>query len=245
MKKIIYVLFLLLLISVMLISSIFIYNEVKEDNKQEKIFEELSNIIETKEETSTKQENVEDEINIEELYNINNDLVGWLKIDNTSIDYPVMQTKNRPNYYLRRNFYKEYSIMGTPYIAEQCDLNKSDNLIVYGHHINGNKMFGELEKYKKEEFYKNNSIIKFYTKDEIQEYKIISVFKTVAHTGFEYYKYYNFKNESEFNTFIEKCKKLAFYNIEDTASYGDKLITLSTCEYSQDNGRLVVVAKKI
>lgn len=245
MKKIIYVLFLLLLISVMLISSIFIYNEVKEDNKQEKIFEELSNIIETKEETSTKQENVEDEINIEELYNINNDLVGWLKIDNTSIDYPVMQTKNRPNYYLRRNFYKEYSIMGTPYIAEQCDLNKSDNLIVYGHHINGNKMFGELEKYKKEEFYKNHSIIKFYTKDEIQEYKIISVFKTVAHTGFEYYKYYNFKNESEFNTFIEKCKKLAFYNIEDTASYGDKLITLSTCEYSQDNGRLVVVAKKI
>lgn len=245
MKKIIYVLFLLLLISVMLISSIFIYNEVKEDNKQEKIFEELSNIIETKEETSTKQENVEDEINIEELYNINNDLVGWLKIDNTSIDYPVMQTKNRPNYYLRRNFYKEYSIMGTPYIAEQCDLNKSDNLIIYGHHINGNKMFGELEKYKKEEFYKNHSIIKFYTKDEIQEYKIISVFKTVAHTGFEYYKYYNFKNESEFNTFIEKCKKLAFYNIEDTASYGDKLITLSTCEYSQDNGRLVVVAKKI
>ena len=149
MKKIIYVLFLLLLISIMLISSIFIYNEVKEDNKQEKIFEELSNIIETKEETSTKQENVEDEINIEELYNINNDLVGWLKIENTSIDYPVMQTKNRPNYYLRRNFYKEYSIMGTPYIAEQCDLNKSDNLIIYGHHINGNKMFGELEKYKK------------------------------------------------------------------------------------------------
>ena len=245
MKKIIYVLFLLLLISIMLISSIFIYNEVKEDNKQEKIFEELSNIIETKEETSSKQEIVEDEINIEELYNINNDLVGWLKIENTSIDYPVMQTKNRPNYYLRRNFYKEYSIMGTPYIAEQCDLNKSDNLIVYGHHINGNKMFGELEKYKKEEFYKNHSIIKFYTKDEIQEYKIISVFKTVAHTGFEYYKYYNFKNESEFNTFIEKCKKLAFYNIEDTASYGDKLITLSTCEYSQDNGRLVVVAKKI
>lgn len=245
MKKIIYVLFLLLLISVMLISSIFIYNEVKEDNKQEKIFEELSNIIETKEETSTKQENVEDEINIEELYNINNDLVGWLKIENTSIDYPVMQTKNRPNYYLRRNFYKEYSIMGTPYIAEQCDLNKSDNLIIYGHHINGNKMFGELEKYKKEAFYKNNSIIKFYTKDEIQEYKIISVFKTVAHTGFEYYKYYNFKNESEFNTFIEKCKKLAFYNIEDTASYGDKLITLSTCEYSQENGRLVVIAKKI
>jgi len=245
LKKIIYVLFLLLLISIMLISSIFIYNEVKEDNKQEKIFEELSNIIETKEETSTKQENVEDEINIEELYNINNDLVGWLKIDNTSIDYPVMQTKNRPNYYLRRNFYKEYSIMGTPYIAEQCDLNKSDNLIIYGHHINGNKMFGELEKYKKEAFYKNHSIIKFYTKDELQEYKIISVFKTVAHTGFEYYKYYYFKNESEFNTFIEKCKKLAFYNIEDTASYGDKLITLSTCEYSQENGRLVVIAKKI
>lgn len=159
-----------------------------------------------------------------------------------------MQTDgNRKDYYLRRNFYKEYSILGTPYIAEYCNVQTSDNVIIYGHHIKNSQMFGELEKYKKKEFYNNHKIIKFNTIYENADYEIISVFKTVAYSnnGFKYYQYYDFKNESEFDTFINKCNELAFYNTEQTAEYGDKFITLSTCEYSNTNGRLVVVAKKI
>ena len=76
------------------------------------------------------------------------------------------------------------------------------------------------------------------------EYKIIAVFKTVAYTGFQYYKFYDAENEREFNTFVDKCKELSFYDTEEIAVYGDKLITLSTCEYSNQNGRLVVVARK-
>ena len=242
MKKKLYIVFVLLLISTMLISGFFLYNELKEDNEQEKLFE---NLIEIAEETPEEQNVEEDNINIANLYQINSDIIGWVKIEGTNIDYPVMQTKNSPNYYLRRNFYKEYSVMGTPYLAEQCDIQNSENLIIYGHHISNNKMFGELENYKQEDYYKEHQIIKFYSREEKAEYEIIAVFKTVAYTGFKYYNYCNLKSESEFIAFINKCYDLAFYDTGKKAEYGDKLICLSTCEYSQTNGRLVVLARKI
>lgn len=246
MKKIIKISIVILLIGIMLISSYFIYKSFKEDKEQENIFEELENIVTTNE-TSEEKEQKEDNINVKELHKINNDIVGWLKIENTNMNYPVMQTKDRPDYYLRKNFYKEYSVFGTPYIDESCDIENGNNLIIYGHHINGNKMFGELENYKKEEYYNKHKFIKFYTLNEKAEYEIISVFKTTVYNdkGFKYYQYYNLENEREFETFINKSKELSLYDTQKIAKYGDKLLTLSTCEYSQNNGRLVVVARKI
>ncbi len=239
MKRILFISFVIMLVSISLISTFFIYKDKKEDIEQEKVFEEIIDIVNESEE---KEENA---INIEELYKINNDIVGWLKIDNTNINYPVMQTKDRPNYYLKRNFYKKYSSLGTPYIAENCSIETSDNLIIYGHHIKGKRVFGELENYKSKEYYNNHKDIKFYTMQEKAEYEIIAVFKTIAYTGFRYYEFYNAKDEREFCTFVNKCKELSFYDTEKIAEYGDKLITLSTCEYSNPNGRLVVVARKI
>lgn len=238
MKKILFISFVIMLVSISLISIVFIYKDKKEDYEQEKIFEEMTNIVNKVEE---KEENT---INIKELYEINNDIVGWIQIDNTNMNYPVMQTKDNPNYYLKRNFYKEYSSLGTPYMAENCNIETSNNLIIYGHHIKGKRVFGELENYKSKEYYNSHKIIIFYTIQEKAEYEIIAVFKTIAYTGFRYYEFYNIKNEKEFNTFIKKCKEL-FYGIEETAKYGDRLITLSTCEYSNKNGRLVVVARKV
>lgn len=246
MKKIIKISVVILLIGIMLISSYFIYKNMQEDKKQEEIFEELENIVTTNE-TNEEKEQQEDNVNLNKLYKINNDIVGWLKIENTNINYPVMQTKDRPDYYLRKNFYKEYSVFGTPYIDENCDIENGNNLIIYGHHINGNKMFGELENYKNEEYYNKHKFIKFYTLNEKAEYEIISVFKTTVYNdkGFKYYQYYNLEDEREFETFINKCKELSLYDTQKIAKYGDKLLTLSTCEYSQNNGRLVVVARKI
>lgn len=246
MKKIIKILVVILLIGIMLISSYFIYKNMQEDKEQEEIFEELENIVTTNE-TNEEKEQKEDNVNLNKLYKINNDIVGWLKIENTNINYPVMQTKDRPDYYLRKNFYKEYSVFGTPYIDENCDIENGNNLIIYGHHINGNKMFGELENYKNEEYYNKHKFIKFYTLNEKAEYEIISVFKTTVYNdnGFKYYQYYNLEDEREFETFINKCKELSLYDTQKIAKYGDKLLTLSTCDYSQNNGRLVVVARKI
>ena len=106
-------------------------------------------------------------------------------------------------------------------------------------------MFGELEKYKKQNFYEDHKIINLNTIYENADYEIIAVFKTVAYTGFKYYNFINANSEDEFDTFIDKCKELSFYDTGKTAKYGDKLLTLSTCEYSRKNGRLVVIAKKI
>lgn len=240
-KKIIKYIVLILLICSIAVSSYFLYKNLKEDKKQEDIFEEIKDIAEENNINEEKQDNID----MQKLYGINNDIVAWVRIENTNIDYPVMQTKDTPNYYLRKNFYKQYSYLGTPYLAESCDLKTSDNLIIYGHHINNSKMFGELENYRQKEYYNNHKIIKLFTLEENEEYEIIAVFKTVAYTGFKYYDFVNANNEKEFNTFVNQCKELSFYDTEKIANYGDKLLTLSTCDYSSKNARLVVVARKI
>lgn len=244
MYKKFYIFLIIMLVASLVTSISYIMINYKEDKKQNEVFEELENII--TESNEEKKEQKKETINFKKLYELNNDFVGWLKIENTNISYPVMQTENsRKNYYLRKNFYKEYSQLGTPYIAEYCNIQTSDNVIIYGHHIKNNQMFGELEKYKKKEFYKSHKIISFNTINENANYEIVAVFKTVAYTGFEYYKFVNSSSRQEFDTFIQKCKELSFYETKNTAKYGDKLITLSTCEYSNKDGRLVVVAKKI
>lgn len=244
MKKIIKIFIIILLISVLLISSYFIYRELQQNKEQESTFDELSQIVEQENQDNTKDNA---NIDISKLYEINNDLVGWIKINNTNINYPVMQSKDKPNYYLKRDFYKNYSSYGTPYLSEQCDIKSSDNLIIYGHHINNNKMFGELENYKKKDYYNEHPIITFSTLEETSQYRIFVVFKTVAYSnsGFKYYNYTNFKEEKEYNEFLSKCEELSLYNTNIYPNYGNKLITLSTCEYSNKNGRLVIVAYKL
>lgn len=245
MYKKFYIFLVIMLVASLVTSISYIIINYKEDKEQNEVFKELENII-TECQKEQKEEQKEESINLQRLYELNNDFMGWLKIENTNISYPVMQTEsNRKDYYLRKNFYKQYSQLGTPYIAEYCNIKTSDNVIIYGHHIKNNQMFGELEKYKKREFYNNHKVINFNTIYENADYEIIAVFKTVAYTGFEYYKFVNSNSKQEFDTFIKKCKELSFYETEKTAEYGDKLITLSTCEYSNKNGRLVVVAKKI
>ena len=229
----------------MLISSYFLCKNLQEDNKQEEIFENIKDIAEENNDDNNNLEIEKNDINMQKLYEINSDIIGWIRIDNSNIDYPVMQTKNSPNYYLRKNFYKQYTYLGTPYLAENCDINISDNLIIYGHHINNSKMFGELENYQKVEYYNSHKIIKLYTLEEKKEYEIISIFTTNTYTGFKYYNFINANNENEFDTFVNQCKELSFFDIENTAVYGDKLLTLSTCDYSNENARLVIVAKRI
>ena len=136
------------------------------------------------------------------------------------------------------------------YINNQIKLLRVTDIPVYlncSHKANGyvsSTYFYEINDIE-EEYYKNHKYIKFYTMNEKKEYEIIAVFKTVAYTGFKYYQYSNFNNEREFETFVNKCRELSFYHIEKNINYGEKLITLSTCEYSQENGRLVVIAKEI
>ena len=184
------------------------------------------------------------------LFEQNNDFVGWISIDETSIHYPVMQTPDNPDYYLKHGFDKEYSEYGCPYVQEDCDVQKpSDNLVIYGHHMKNGSMFAHLDKFKSESFWSKHKTIAFNTLTERQEDEIVAVFRTVVYTdspdAFKYYRFVDAGNANEFDSFIAKCKELSFYDTGVTAAYGDKLITLSTCEYSRNNSRLVVVAKRI
>lgn len=251
MKRLLYFIVVILLIALIVIGSYFIYKQLREEKEQESIFDDLHEIIQDNDENSSKDNlNANNDINLNELYNQNNDLIGWIKIDNTTIDYPVMQTKYNPEYYLKRNFYKEYSSYGTPFLAYYCNINTSDNLIIYGHNIKSGKMFADLDKYKEYDFYNTHTTIKLYklqgTETIEEQYKVIFCFKTTVNNGgFKYYNFYNASSQDEFNSFVEQCSKLSLYNTDESVVYGDKLITLSTCEYSLNNGRMVVVAKKI
>lgn len=222
-------------------------------NEQAEAFEEIADKVEQAQEDEsqapeiplTEEESILPEYG--ELFLQNPDMVGWIKVEGTNINYPVMQTPNEPNFYLKHNFEKEYSDLGTPYVQEDCDIAVSDNLVIYGHHIKGQKMFGALEEYKSQSFYEEHKSVQFDTLTQHNEYEVIAVFKTVAYSseGYRYYDFVNAENEDEFNAYVGKCKELALYDTGVTAEYGDRLITLSTCEYSAQNGRLVVVAKKV
>lgn len=239
MKMIVKFIFVILLIVLIAISSIFIYSQKQEEYQEDILVEELQAIVTVKDDNN--------KINLQELYDINSDIIGWIKIDGTNINYPVMQNTKESEFYLRRNFYKDYSVYGTPFLDNSCDLNTSDNFIIHGHHMMNNKMFGELENYKDKEYYENHKVIKFYTLDEIKEYEIIAAFKTALYKKdtFKYYQCVNFSNENELNYFLDKCNDLNIYDTKIDAKKGDKFITLSTCEYSNKNSRLVVVAKLI
>ena len=182
-----------------------------------------------------------------EVFAQNDDLIGWISIPGTRIDYPVMQTKDDPDFYLKHAFDKSYSNYGVPYAAENCDADISDNMVIYGHHMNNGSMFSDLCKYESEDFYKEHKTIYFDTLGGYGEYEVIAAFKTVAYaeSGFKYYHFVNAESEAAFDEYIERCKELSPYDTGVSAEYGDKLITLSTCEYSQTNGRMVIVAKKI
>lgn len=186
-----------------------------------------------------------------ELYAMNPDLAGWIKIEGTKIDYPVMQTPNSPNFYLDKSFDKTSSARGCIYVREDCDLDDpSDNVTIYGHNMIDGSMFAALHKYEDKTFWENNKLICFDTLRERHTYEIFAVFKTSANIGegFSYHQFVDAASEKEFNEFVSTCKQLSkkyYYDTGITPEYGDKLICLSTCEYSLgDNSRLVVCARR-
>lgn len=184
----------------------------------------------------------------QDAYAQNDDLVGWIRIDGTVIDYPVMQHLEEKDYYLERNFDEEYSKHGCIYLREQCDPFKpSDNVVIYGHYKQDGSMFHDLHGYYRESFWKEHQFIEFDTIYEHHTYQILSVFKVNVNDKnfFPYHRFNNAESAEEFDKYVSDVKSMSFYDTGVDAEYGDKLITLSTCEYTLSNGRLVVVAKQV
>jgi sortase B len=201
-------------------------------------------------ETTGKEEEDENLIlpELRDLYSKYNYLVGWIKVPNTDVDYPVFQTPDKPNFYLRKDMDGNYSRWGCIYVREQCDVFKpSDNVVIYGHHMKDGSMFYSLDNYYEYDFWKENQYFSFDTLYEHHTYQVIAVFKTSANIGkgFAYHVFNDAQNEAEFNAFMDKVHELQLYDTGISAQYGDMLLTLSTCEYTLDNGRFVVISKRV
>ena len=179
------------------------------------------------------------------LYEQNNDFVGWIQIDGTNINYPVMQTPDNPDYYLKHSFENTWSDYGVPYLDEACVIGQSNNLVIYGHHMSNGSMFCDLELYSDPAFCMDHPVIRFDTLTSFGEYEVIAVFR--YNTNQETFRYDREVNmdEGRFSWFIEQVHARELFSTGKDASFGDQLLTLSTCEYTYKNGRLVVVARKV
>lgn len=267
MKKALYIVTIILLLVVFGFSAFQVINYFIEGKETQEQFDALAQIKEEAKNAATAptQETVEATEPAEEteptgeteptmlpeyaeLYAINDDLVGWITIAGTRVDYPVMQTPDNPNYYLKRNFEGMDNVRGCIYVREECDVYMpSDNVTIYGHNMRDGSMFADLHKYLDKEVWEENPLIFFDTLYEYHTYKIFAVFNTTASIGegFSYHQFEVAESEEDFNEFIATIKSLQEYETGITPVYGDKIICLSTCEYTQDNGRLVVAAVRI
>lgn len=179
----------------------------------------------------------------------NDDLFGWVKIAGTKVDYPVMYTPQEPEYYLRRAFDKSDSISGVPFL----DGNYTEggkHYLVYGHNMKNGTMFHALLNYKDADFWEEHPVITFDTIQESGTYAVIGAFYSRVYYQdetdvFRFYSYPDLSDPTLFSEYMENVAASSLYDTGETAKYGDTLLTLVTCSYHTENGRFVVVARRI
>lgn len=216
-------------------------------NKEKQKYKKLQESIVTENSTNGKSDRIE---KVKELQKENSDIMAWIEIEGTNINYPILHTTNN-DFYLDHNYKKEEAQTGSLFLDKDFDIkNGSSNYLIYGHRNKQGMMFEDLLKYAKEDFYKEHKKIRFTTDKEDGQYEIMAVFYSRVYykdekNVFRYYYFVNAKDENEYNNYVKQSKDASIYNTGVTAKYGEQLLTLSTCEYSQEDGRFVVVAKKI
>ena len=179
----------------------------------------------------------------------NEDTVGWLTIQGTKIDYPVMYTPQDPEKYLHLGFDQKYSFAGLPFIDANCSLDpESDNLIIYAHNMLDGSMFRSLMTYEEKSYWQQHPTVKLDLWDEEREYEVLAAFRDRVYykteNCFKFYKFIDAESEDSYREAIDYYKTHACYDTGVTAQPGDRLITLVTCAYHTDNGRFVVVARE-
>lgn len=225
------------------------YEQLNDLKEKPVIYPEEDNEVKihyTSDEPAEKKEVLEEYKN---LLNKNKKLIGWVKIADTNIDYPVMQTTDN-EYYLDHNLNQEYDKNGSIFMDKDCDVLKpSTNLILYGHHMKSGRMFGDLDEYSKQKYCEEHPYIQFDTIYEKGIYQVMYVFRSRVYSeeevNFKYYQFIDALSEQEFDSYMQEMAAMSLYDTGVTASYGDHLLTLSTCDYQEKDGRFVVVAKKV
>ena len=219
-----------------------------QDKQTESEFTQLESLIaEPSTETVSVETTADNATRFAPLVARNPDFVGWIKIEGTNLSFPVMYSPDRPDFYLRHDFSQEYSNYGTPYLDEDCTLTadaQSNNLVIYGHNMKTGTIFGCLTDYKEASMYEEHPTIRLDTLYGGGDYEVYAAFAidVVQDTSFPYNTFLDM-DEATFNEFVAETKRRSDVDSGITPSYGDQLLTLSTCEYSSANGRYVVCAR--
>ncbi|MBO4815993.1 MAG: class B sortase [Clostridia bacterium] len=226
----------LILIICMMWSLIYIIKWLKENRKSNQIKSNIDKSV-------TMDENNKYTVDFDALINLNKDVVAWLKVNNTNIEYPVVQADNN-DYYLYHSFDRTENGAGWIFLDYRNKIEGKDkNIVIYGHNRKDGSMFGTLNKVLQKEWYQNkdNQTIKLITKNGEMNYQIFSVYQIENE---EYYIKTSFNNNLEFKDFLEKIKSRSIYNFETETDENSQILTLSTCGAS-NKYRVVVHAKKI
>ena len=249
MKNFLYSLFIGLFGSAALTSIAFLLMYAVQSKQQAHLYSNLAAV--RKQDT---QQEISSESSVQptsrNLYLENSDMVGWIQIEGTSIDYPVMQTPADPNYYLKHDFEKRYTDYGCPFMQADCDaIASSDNLIIYGHNMKDGSMFADLAKYGSKDFWQAHKTVWFDTALGSSAYEIFAVIHTTVQADADdvslFYRFVDAASPEEFADYVSACQARALYDTGISAQYGDKLLTLSTCDNITDNGRWLVIGKRI
>lgn len=260
-KKIKYAILAVLLISLISVGGYFGIKAYS-DYKEKKSYNDLSDYMNDDDKTEATEEKTAKMVKLEELHNQYPNVVAWLDIPGTAVSFPIVQNKESNTYYLTHTYKDENSARGSIYLDKDVDLQKpSENFLIYGHRNKNGAMFEPLINYEKEDFYKEHKKINFTTLYDDSEYEILAAFRSRIYYKSEknVYRYYYFVNadntslynpaisggENAYNDFVKNAKKDSMYETGVNASYGDQLLTLSTCAYHSEYGRFAVVAKKV
>ena len=248
MKNFLYSLFIGLFGIAALTSIAFLLMYAAQSKQQAHLYSDLAAVRkqDTQQETASEPEK---QASYQNLYWENTDMVGWILIEDTNIDYPVMQTSTDPTYYLKHDFEKNYTDYGCPFMQADCDaLAPSDNLILYGHNMKDGSMFADLAKYRSKDFWQTHKTVWFDTELGSSAYEIFAVIHTTvqadAADAFLFYRFVDAASPEDFAAYVSACQARALYDTGISAKYGDKLLTLSTCDNITDNGRWLVIAKQ-
>ena len=232
-----------------------ITNELRAQKEEINDFNELAELVaestNTQEQTepTIEQENNDPSIetetapiiparNLAPLFEKNADCIGWVYIEGTAVDYPVMHTPKEPQRYLRLNFDKEYSTAGVPFLKGVCTLN-CDNLVIYGHNMKNGTMFSDITQYRNKEYSAEHPVIEFETEQGLKCYTVFAVVYVKNTDG--WYDFHTAADETEFNAKIEAIKHRVLYDTGIIPEYGQQLLTLSTCYGATKSDRIIVI----
>ena len=176
------------------------------------------------------------------LQEINQDIIGWLSIDDTQIDYPILQAQDN-SFYLTRNYKKEYAPAGSIFMDYRNNKDNNNlNTIIYGHEMKDGSMFRDLYKFKDESFLRENPTFYYDTPNESYEAEVFSVYRTT--TDFNYIQT-DFNSSESYGDLLKSIQNKSLYKTATSINKDEEIITLSVCDYDIDpvEGRFVVHAK--